>query len=138
MIPTDYGSYSGLILDVASNISMQVPQEGITFSALASDNETYKINLQSGIISVENISSTSIASTSNIFANRTLPNNIDLDNKIFVLTSVPSVSVNGTVVFPEAYIPSYIKNVAGDSVQINGNVHFNFDCSSDSVIVLTD
>lgn len=138
MIPTDYGSYSGLLLDVASNISMQVPQEGITFSALASDNKTYKINLQSGIISMENISSTSIASTSNIFANRTLPNNIDLDNKIFVLTSVPSVSVNGTVVFPEAYIPSYIKNVAGDSVQINGNVHFNFGCSSDSVIVLTD
>ena len=134
IIPSDYGSYGLLLLDAASNISMQVPQGGLNFSALTTKNEAFKMNLESGEFSAKNISS----SPSNVFANMVLPNNIDLNGKIFVLTRVPSVSVNGTAVFPEAYIPSYTKNVAGDSVQINGRISFNFDCSSDNVIVLND
>ena len=135
LVPSDYGSYSFLLLDGESNISMQVPQGGLTFSALTSKNEAFKINLESGEFSAKDIS----LSPSNVLTNMALPNKIDLNGKIFVLTRIPSVSVNGTVAFPEAYIPSYIKNVAGDWVHINnGSVSFDFDCSSDNVIVLDD
>jgi hypothetical protein len=118
-----------------SSILIHVPQKGITFSALAIGNGTYKIDLQSGIMSMENISS---SPTSNIGSNITLPKNKDLDNKVFFFTRVPLVSVNGTASFPEAYVPNYINDVFGDSILNKGNLHFSFDSSSDSVIVLTD
>jgi hypothetical protein len=74
-------------------------------------------------------------SASNILANIALPD-VDLENKISILTRVPSVSGNGIANFSEANVPSYVKNVVDDSVNITGSVHFNFDCSSNNVIVL--
>ena len=136
MVPTDYGRYSCLLLNDSSKISMQVPQKGVSFSILTNNNEIHKINLESGEVSVDNIAN---CSASNILDN-ILPNNVNLENTTSMLTYVPSVSVNGNVSFPKANVPNYIINVVGDSLSNSGNVHlhFNFDSSSDSVIVLTD
>lgn len=135
LIPTDYGSYSCLLSESAFNISMQVPEGGVAFSVITSENETYDINLQSGTLFMQNITTTS---PSNISVNTALPNDITGGNKTLLLARTPSISVNGTASFPEAYIPNYIKAVNGYSVQINGTINFNFDCSSDNVILLTD
>jgi hypothetical protein len=138
MVPTNYGRYSCLLLGPATNISMQVPQEGISFAAISGGNDKYKINLESGTISVENLTIPSAAANPTTFGNIMVPDKI-AENKMFVFTYVPSVTVNGAVVFSEAYFPSYINGVVGDSATINGGTtHFNFDCSSDNSIVMTN
>ena len=135
MIPTDYGSYSCLLSESPFNISMQVPEGGIAFSVITSENETYDVNLQSGTLFMQNITTTS---SSNISVNTALANDITGGNKTLLLAHSPSISVNGTASFPEAYIPNYINYVNGYPVEINGTTYFNFDCSSDNVIMLTD
>ena len=135
LIPTDYGSYSCLLSESAFNISMQVPEGGVAFSVITSENEVYDVNLQSGTLFMQNITA---ISPSNISVNAVMPNDINGGNCTLLLARTPSISVNGTTSFPEAYIPNYIKAVNGYSVQINGTTNFNFDCSSDNVILLTD
>jgi hypothetical protein len=135
LIPTDYGRYSCLFSESAFNISMQVPEGGVVFSVITKENETYDINLQSGTLFMQNITTTS---PSNISVNTALPNEITGGNKTLLLARTPSISVNGTSSFSEAVIPNYINYVNGYSVQIKGTTHFSFDCSSDNVMMLTD
>jgi hypothetical protein len=138
MVPTNYGRYSCLLLGNSNSISMQVPEEGISFAALSGENYKYNINLASGDISVENITIPSADPNPSTFGNIKVPD-IGIQNKMFVFTYVPSVTVNGTAVFPEAYFPSYVIDVVGGSiVTINGMIHFNYDCSSDNAIVMTN
>jgi hypothetical protein len=137
LVPSNYGSYSILLLEPAFNISMQVPEGGITFSVVTSENKTYDVSLQSGMVFLDNIT-TDQPTTSNIFVNTALPRDINLDNQTLIFANVPSLSVSGTTYFSEAYIPNYINPINGLSVKITGTVHFKFDCSSDNFIVLTN
>jgi hypothetical protein len=122
IIPTDYGSYSCLLSDTSYSVLMQVPQKGITFSALSIGNGTYKIDLQSGTMTLENISS---------------PLTFFTRAPLVTVNLTPKFS-NITASFPDAYVPNYINNVVGGSFNITDTAHFSFDSSSDSVIVLTD
>jgi hypothetical protein len=121
IIPKDYGSYSYLLLHNFSSVLMQVPQKGISFSALSINNGTYNINLQSGNMTLENISSP-----------------LTFFTRSPLITVNPTIFSNITASFPDAYVPNYINNVVGGSFTINDTAHFSFDSSSDSVIVLTD
>jgi hypothetical protein len=143
IVPSNYGRYSCLLLGNATNISMQVPEEGITFAAISGENDKFNIKLESGTISVENITIPSGAANPTTFGDITV-SGIGIENKMFVFTYVPSVTVipsvtvNETAIFPEAYFPSYINGIVGDLVTFNGTIHFNYDCSSDNAIVMTN
>ena len=101
------------------------------------------INLQSGNLFLQDLT-TSLSSS--MLSNLTLPDNISLENRTFILCRNPSIWVYGRTIFPYASVPNYVISAAGDSVQIDGGVVasidggviFKFDCSSNSIIVLSN
>jgi hypothetical protein len=135
LISTNYGSYSCMLLTSPSNISLQVPPEGISFSVNSASGKKNVINLQSGNLLLQNLKT---PVSSSILYNLTIPDKIQLDNWTFVLCRTPSIWIWGNTSFSKAYVPNYILSVADDSLNINGTVVFKYDCSSDSVIVLND
>jgi hypothetical protein len=137
LLPTNYGTYCGSLLNSNSNISMQIKNGNITFSLVTDANTNYVINLQSGTLIMKNVRTNSLSETSDNYE-AILPKNMPLDNETLLFQHNPGVTVNGAVSFPEAYIPNYINYVNGFPVQINGTTYFKFDCTSDNVMMLSD
>jgi hypothetical protein len=87
---------------------------------------------------MENVTTTSAPDVPSNYFSSNLQKGIALNAKIVLFQHNPVISVNGSASFPEAYIPNYIRSVNGYSVQINGTTRFDFDCSSDNIMLLTD
>ena len=135
MFQSNYGSYSLLHLDHASNVSLQVPQQGISFSINATNGRERKISIVSGNVLLQNLTA---LQSSSILGNSPIPDLDPNDTRSFILARNPAINVTGQVFLAGASIPNYIRAVSGDSVLINGEVYFDFECSSDSVIVLNN
>lgn len=137
LFPTNYGAYSGLLLRPGFNISMQLANDAACSFMIGSGNDTYGVDLNSGVIIMENIT-TSVSKISDSFANARTPKDVTIGNKLFMVARTPFVSAEGSTLISEAYIPSHINYVPGFQVQVNGMTQFNFDCSSENVAMLTD
>jgi hypothetical protein len=137
LLPTNYGTYVGSLLNSNSDVSMQIRNGNITFSIVTNANTNFEVNLQSGTLIMKNVRTNSLSETP-INYDAILPKNITLDTETLLFQHNPVITVNGAASFPEAYIPNYINYVNGFPVQINGTTYFKFDCSSDNVMMLTD
>lgn len=128
---SNYGSYSLMSLGYPSNITLQVPKDGISFYVNTTRYGKDLVTLESGEIMLQNLV---VTLTSNIIAD----SNLQDSHVPLILMRTPHVSVNGTTLFSEANVPSNIRYVSGDSVNITGGqTIFNFDCSSNNIFVLT-
>jgi hypothetical protein len=136
IIPSNL-SYSEVLIEPSFNISMKVPEGGITFSALTNGNDPYNIHLDSGTMVLEGVTTTQ-AALWEIFANEPLPNSLTINDNTLILANAPSLSITGNTSLSEPYIPSYIHYVHGDYRNIIGQTFFTFDSSSDNVLALTN
>ena len=136
IFPTNLGAYSSLLFKSGFNISVQLSNSKAGFLVL-DGNKTYEVNLTSGTIVMENIT-TSMSKISGDFTSVKIPEGIIANYTTLMFARTPSFSVKGTAFISEAYIPNYINYVHGYPVQINGTLHFNFDCSSETVVLLNN
>ena len=136
IFPTNFGAYSSLLLESGFNISLQLSNNKADFVIL-DGNETYEVDLTSGTIAMENIT-TSKSRISDDFASLKIPGGMIADYTTLMFARTPSFSAKGTAFISEAYIPNYINYVYGYLVQINGTTHFDFDCSSETVSLLNN
>jgi hypothetical protein len=136
IFPTNLGADSGLLSKSGFNISLQLSKNKADFFIL-DGNETYEVDLTSGTIVMENIT-TSKSKISDAFANLKIPSDITGNYTALMFARTPSFSEKGTTFISEAYIPNYINYVHGYPVKINGTTHFDFDCSSETVVLLNN
>jgi hypothetical protein len=135
--PSNYGRYSLLLLRKQSDISLQVPPQGISFSINGTYYGKRQLNIVSGNILLQNLTasmSSSIVTNLTISHSQLLENTVD--NRAIILAHVPVINNTGLTFLPKVSVPNYIRYVSNES--FNGSLGFNFDCSSNSIIVLNN
>lgn len=138
IVPMNYGAYAALILNPGFDLAMQITNGTIDLFLSSQQNETNELILNSGTLLMQGVSTISTSQTFNTSNYAGLSPDFMADSQTLVFARTPSVNIEGTAFFSEAFIPTYINYVTGNSVQIKGTTHFDFDCSSDNVILLTN
>ncbi|MCW3995868.1 MAG: hypothetical protein NWE98_06935 [Candidatus Bathyarchaeota archaeon] len=137
IIPTNYSSYGVLLLKSNFNATIQITEGSSVDLSVAANNQTFSINLESGTLTIENITIANYAiETSDAKFN--FSTNVPRFDEILLFMRDATFSVDGNSTFFNAYFPNYIQPVHDSQVQIIGRTHFNFNCSSNNVILLTN